>query len=146
MLQGDADSPDRQRVFGADVDIAFGGTHGVCGDGQAFDNGVGVCLQDRAVHEGAGISFVGVADDILLVARGVATELPLAAGRKAGATAPAEAGPLDLFNDLFGSHFQKSFLQGAVAVGGDVVVDLLGVNVSTVAQNDTLLLFVEIHL
>ncbi len=44
---------------------------------------VRVALQDRAVHEGARVAFVGVADHVLEVALGLTARLPLASRREA---------------------------------------------------------------
>ena len=60
---------DRQRVFGPDVDVCLAGPDGVSGDDHAFHQTVGIAFNDRAVHEGAGIPLVRVADQILLSSR-----------------------------------------------------------------------------
>ena len=84
------------RVLGADVDVALGGAHGVGGDAHAFQDGVGVALQDRAVHEGAGIALVAITDEVgswRAVFRLRAFdhlgpgELPFHAGQESGAAA-----------------------------------------------------------
>ena len=38
---------------------------GIPGDEHAFDHGEGVRFQHAAVHEGAGVAFVGVADQVV---------------------------------------------------------------------------------
>jgi hypothetical protein len=63
----------RQRILGADIDVALVGADGIGGDGHALEHPMGVGLQDGAVHEGAGVALVGVADDVLLVAGVFAT-------------------------------------------------------------------------
>ena len=60
---------DRQRIFGAAVDVALGRAHRVGGDGHALEHAVRIAFQHAAVHERAGIALVGVADDVLLPAR-----------------------------------------------------------------------------
>ena len=83
---------DGQRIFGAHVDVAFAGADGVGGDGHAFEHAVRVALEHAAVHEGAGIAFVGVADDVFrVVPVGLGDRAPLQAGGKAGAAASAQA-------------------------------------------------------
>ena len=57
---------DGQRILGPDVDEALAGADRVGGDGHALQDAVRVALQDAAVHEGAGVALVGVADDVLL--------------------------------------------------------------------------------
>ena len=63
------DPLDGQRILGADVEEALVGADGAGGDGHALDHAVGERFQQHAVHERAGIAFVAVADDVLLVAR-----------------------------------------------------------------------------
>ena len=60
---------DGQRVLGADVDVGLGGADGVGGDDHAFEQPVRVALEHRAVHERARVALVGVADQVLLLAR-----------------------------------------------------------------------------
>ena len=56
---------DGQRVLAADVDVALVGADRVGGDGHALEHAVRIALEDAAVHEGAGVALVGVADDEL---------------------------------------------------------------------------------
>ena len=60
------------RVFGADVDHSRGRADREAGDRHAFDQHVRVALHRHAVGEGAGVAFVGVADDVLLRGAGAA--------------------------------------------------------------------------
>ena len=66
---GDVEPLDRLGVLGADVDVAVVGADRVAGDDHALEHRVRVALQHRAVHERAGVALVGVADDVLLLAR-----------------------------------------------------------------------------
>ena len=59
---------DRVRIFGADIDVAFGRADGDAGDRHALDQHEGVAFHDHAVGEGAAVAFVGVADDVFLSA------------------------------------------------------------------------------
>jgi hypothetical protein len=81
---------DGQRILGPDVDVGLGRADGVGGDGHALEQPVRIALDDRPVHERAGIALVGVADQVLLVARCCQRELPLPAGGEAAAAAPAQ--------------------------------------------------------
>ena len=49
---------------------------------------MGIALEDAPVHEGPGVAFIGIADDVLDVTRGLPAKLPFEPGGKAGA-APA---------------------------------------------------------
>jgi len=61
-------------------------------------------LHQVLVDVGAGVALVAVSDDELLIARGALGELPLGAGREAGAAAAADLGRLDLFEELVGAE------------------------------------------
>ena len=60
-------------------------------DDHAFDHQVGDCFHDEAVLDGARFALVGIADDVLGVAWGVANDLPLDAGGKARTSHAAQA-------------------------------------------------------
>jgi hypothetical protein len=133
----------RQRVFRAAVDIALRCADGVGGDGHALDQAVGVALDDAAVHEGPRVALVGVADHVFGLALGEAGELPLQAGGEAGAAAAPQPGGLHLGQHAARGHLLQHPGQGGVAVAGDGLPDLLGVDQAAVAQRDALLLAVE---
>ena len=134
---------DRERVFGADVDEALGRADRVAGDDHGLEDAVGVALQRRAVHVGAGVALVRVADHVLLPLGLGLRELPLEARREAGAAAAAEAGLQHLLDDLLRRHLEEHLLDRLVAVARDVVLDLLRVDDAAVAQDDAVLLLVE---
>ena len=69
LLDGDLEALDGERILGADVDVALLGADRVAADRHRLEDGVGVALDRRAVHVGAGVALVGVADDVLHVAR-----------------------------------------------------------------------------
>ena len=50
-----------------------------------------IALDFVAVHVGAGVAFVRIADDVLLLGLGFAQELPLQAGEESGAAAARAA-------------------------------------------------------
>ena len=60
---------DRDGVLGPHVDDAVAGTGGVARDEHALEQRVGVGLDLVAVHVGAGVALVRVADEVLLGAR-----------------------------------------------------------------------------
>ena len=70
---------DGQRIFGAHVDEALLRADRVGGDRHAFEHAVRIALQHAAVHEGARVAFVGVADDVLLLLAGLGDRAPLQA-------------------------------------------------------------------
>ena len=53
FADGDFHRLDSMRIFGADIDVAIGGTDCDSGDGHAFDQNEGITFHDHAVGEGA---------------------------------------------------------------------------------------------
>ena len=47
--------------------IALGRTDGIGGNQHAFEHAVRIAFEHAAIHERAGIAFVGIADDIFLL-------------------------------------------------------------------------------
>ena len=95
----------RQRIFRADVKPAFGGADGVGSNHHAFNDVVRVGFQNTAVHIGAGVALVAVADDELVVNhRHFGRQLPFQSGGEAGAAAAAQAGFFDLGGDFGRGH------------------------------------------
>ena len=100
------------RIFGTNVDEAFGGADGNAGDRHAFDQDERIAFHDHPVGEGAAVAFVSVADDVFPVGFGVSDGLPLDAGREAGAAAPAQPRLRDLLDDSgrVGERFREPFV------------------------------------
>jgi hypothetical protein len=140
------DSPYRQRILGAYIDVALIGTYGISSNSQPFDHSVRICFQDRAVHESTRIPFIGVADYIFLLPWRIAAELPLAAGGKTGTAPPSQTGIRDLTDDLLRCHFKDGLPQRPITPAGSIVVDFFRVDLPTVAQDDALLFLVEVYL
>ena len=91
LRQGDLQPADGQGILGAAVDVAVLRADGIAGDDHALDDRVGIAFQGGAIHEGARVALVGVADDVLGPALRLAGQLPLGAGGEAAAAAPAQA-------------------------------------------------------
>ena len=139
-LDGVAEPGHGVGVLGADVDVAAVGRDGVGGQHHAFNEPEGVAFHDRAVHEGAGVALVAVADHIaggLLLAHDL---LPLAAGGISAAAAAAKARGVHLVGHGLRRHLKEGFLEGREAAGGDVLVQGLGVQLAAVFQGNTGLL------
>ena len=84
-----------------------------------------VLVNDIAVFEGARLRFIGVANQInrFLLIR--LDEAPFDPARKAGSTAPAQAGGLDLVYDLLARH-GDGLAQLFVTAVAQVTIDLSG--------------------
>ena len=136
LFDGHAQTLDRERVLRADVDVALVRADGVAAEHHALDDGVGVALEDGAVHERAGIALVRVADHVLLVGDGLHTGLPLEARREARAAASAQTGLFHLADDLLPGHGRDCLADGGVAVAGDVGLERGVFHAPAVAQHD----------
>ena len=133
------DALDGQRVFGPDVEEAGLGADGVAADQHPLQDGVRVALQDAAVHVGARVALVAVADDEVLVGLRLAGQLPLQPDREACAAPAAQAGRLQLVDHLLGRHAGQDAGQALVAAAVQVLVDFLGVDHAAVAHDDAVL-------
>jgi len=129
-----------QRIFLPTIDETLARAHGETGNGHALNHRVRIAFQNGPVHERAGVTFVGVADDILHVAGGFAAQLPLEAGGKAAAAAAAQPGFLDFADDFLRRPGAENAGQGAVAVAGDVFLDFFRIDPPAIAQGDAHLL------
>jgi len=89
-----------------------------------------------AVHVGAGVAFIGVADQEFLRARRLAQVFQLGAGRKPGAAAAAQPGSLELLVRQFRRAVDQYLVQGLVATNRDVFFDVVRVDQTAVAQNN----------
>ena len=87
-----------------------------------------VSLKNRAVHERARITLVGIAENIFLVALGLACKRPLHACGETAAAAAAQSRCGHFGNDLLGRHSQQGFCRTHIAVAGYVFIDLFSVN------------------
>ena len=139
LVDGDVQAVDGQRILGPAVDVTLVGADGLGGDDHPFQNGMGVRLQDAAVHEGAGIAFVGVAQDVFDVARRGGGELPFHARRESGAAAAAQTRIEDLLDDLLRRHFGQGLGHAGIAVPGDVLLDLLRIDEAPVSEHPQIL-------
>jgi hypothetical protein len=96
-----------------------------------------VAFQDAAVHERAWVALVCIADHVLWAALHPAGERPFASRRKARAAPSAQPGVGHLFDNLLRRHFSQDFTQRLITVNGKVILDVIGVNLSTVTKDDS---------
>ena len=130
---------DGQRVLGPDVDVGLGGADGEAAGDHALQQAMRIGFADGAVHEGAGIALVGIADHVLLITGRVEGHLPLLArGEAAAAPAPQAAGDHVLHHLLAGLAMQE-LVEGRVATPGDVFVDGVEVHEARIGQHPALL-------
>src|SRR3954471_24342241 len=112
-------------ILAADVDVSLLRADGESGDDHAFDNRVGVLLEDQAVFAGARLGFVAIHQNVFRFGGFFRNEAPLHSGREAGAAASAKVGSLHLVDDRVGRHLQ-GFLHGLIAIELEVSLDVSG--------------------
>ncbi len=81
----------RQGIFFTDIYVTVLGANGISANSHSLQHGVRVRLNNAAVHERAGVSFVSVAYDVLTVARCLSRQFPLASRTKAGPAATTKS-------------------------------------------------------
>ena len=122
-----------QVIFTPAIDVADAGAHGVAGDGHAFQHPVGIAFHDVAVLDGAGLAFIGVADDVLGGDGAGPGEGPLEPGGEAGAAPAPEAGVLHRVHHLFRGQGQGLF-QAVVAAPFQIGVQAQRIDLIHVGQ------------
>ena len=130
----------------AGVDKSLLRTDGVAADDQAFEDPVRVAGEHGPVHEGRGLAFVAVDNDVLGFLGRVARRLPFQAGGKAAAAAAAQIGFLHLVQHLHWGHLRQRLGERFVAAHCDVVLDLRRIDPGYVAGEYAHLVLVERHL
>ena len=128
-----------QRILGAHIDDALGRAHHVRADDHAFQQRMRIALNLVAVHISAGVSLIGVTDNVLGVGLGLGHKIPLVACEKAGAAASAEPGGLDLFDNAVGAAVDQHLVKSLIAAHSDVFLNVRRIDETAVAQNNLLL-------
>ncbi len=104
-----------------------------------------VRFHDAAIHEGTGVTLIAITDDIFGIVLVPGCFFPLEARGKSGATATANAGGFDLFDNSFRSHCGQCRMESAVALVSDIFLDTLRIDMSPVSQDNKVLLSEEIN-
>ena len=123
----------------ADVDVGDLRADRVAGNRAPFDQQMRVALHQHVILERAGLALVGVAADVFRLRRVLEHELPLHAGREAGAAAAAEAGGLHLLDDVIRLHRQRLAQPFVAALVLGVEVERVRVRLVDVRGQDGLI-------
>ena len=107
--------------------------------------GVRIAFQHGAVHVGAGLAFVGVADDVFHVGGGLPGEPPFLAGGKGRAAAAAQPRLDHRVDHRLGRHLRQRPEGPAIGAAGDRFVQRHRIDRAAVPQDDLLLAAVEIQ-
>src|SRR5690242_6078024 len=97
------------------IDEAGMRTDRAAGDQNTFDDRVRIVLELVAIGERAGFALVGVAADVDRFFGILGDEAPFDAGGKSRAAASAQAGVLDLVDDLLRGHLEQRLTQRPVS-------------------------------
>ena len=134
-----------ERVLRAHIGVTLADVaYGKSPDEHTFNKGVRIAFQDGAVHERAGVSFVSVADDELLVSLSAAHHAPLASGGEACAASSSQSGLENFLYYIFRFHRGQRFDEGPVAVESYVLLDAPRVDQSVEEKDDPSLALVEL--
>ncbi len=142
--QGATQTLDRELVFVPHVDVALARADGEGGDDHALDDRVRVSLEHRAIHERAGVAFVGVADRRTCIVPDAARVsrhfLPV---EKPAPPRPRRPDSSMISTTPSGSSSSEHLGQRTVAASGQVVVDRAGVDLAVERQHPAPLPAVE---
>ena len=144
LVDGHLQTLHRQRILGADVDVALRGPGGCAGDHHALQHGMGIALHDGAVHESARVTLVAVADNVLHRFLYVpAHTLPLVSGGEPAAAPAPQAGVGDLPADRRAIHVEQRLFKGDVPALGNVFLQIFRVTGAAAGQHHPVLLLVK---
>jgi len=143
IVYGLAQALDGERVFGSYVYVAFIGLNGPRGYDHALDDAVGIAFHDAHVHEGARVSLVTIADDVLLCVCLAPGDIPLPSRGEAAASPSAQTRGEDELADVLGAHFEIGANGLPVSAGRDVFLYALGVDGAAVGKREAVLFPVE---
>ena len=144
ILNRALETADRDRVFGADIEVTFSGSERIACDHHALDDFEGVAFEDRTVHECAGVALVAVADDVFLVGLDVGRELPFAGGRESSAATAADTRGQDFVDDLLRGHRGEDFLEAFEGVVAEGFLKKVRIDERAAVEGDADLLLVEV--
>ena len=87
-----------------------------------------IAFEHRAIHERAGITFVGITNNILRIVRHLGHDFPLHAGGESCAAAATDAAGFDFRDYIYRLHLTQHLRQRPVTIPTDVFLDILRVN------------------
>ncbi len=110
------------------------GVRGVTADGHSFQDRMGIGLQNGAIHEGARVALIPVADDIFRK-RGIAPSfLPFLAGREPRASTAPQAGEFYFFNHLPGFHGGEDFRECGISVSCNIFINIFRIDQASISK------------
>ena len=136
LLDGNIERLHCDRIFCAAVNVTIAGTDCITTNDHAFDHRMRIALQHPAVHERTRVALIRITDHILGAVLDVAGDLPLLGCRETRAAAPAQSGCKYFLDDTFRRHLEQDFAKRLVAIGRQIVFDVVGVDLTAVTQDN----------
>jgi len=122
-------------IFTANVNISHGGAHRIAGQSHAFDDRMGIALENQTIFKSAGFTLIGVADDVFYIRFFFGGKAPFNAGGEKSAAAALKAAGLDLFHDLGWFHRCNRPSQGLITVLRNVFLNRFRIDGTGVFQH-----------
>ena len=107
----------------------------VGGDEHSFQDEMGISFENAPIHEGAGVPFVRVTDEILHSAGRATGETPFPPCRKPGSSPAPQSRFLNLIDHLLRGHGGECLAQGRIASAADVIPDLRRIDPAVIAKD-----------
>src|ERR1017187_1786468 len=130
-------------VLGSYINDSFTRAHNVTADDHALQQRVWIALDLVPIHVGAGIAFIGIANDVFVVGFRLGHELPLITREISGSAASPQLRSLDLFDYDLGAAVDEHTIERLVSANRDVFLDVVGINEPAIPQNNLLLALEE---
>ncbi len=132
------------RILRADINITLMRADCVARDCHCLENRVRVAFENGPVHKRAGVALVCIAAYIFCVIILIFSKLPFYARREARAASAAKPRSLDNIDDLLRIELGQTFDKSLISVASDILVYLLGIDNTAVAQSYAGLLLIEV--
>ena len=116
-----------KRIFRPDINNGRIRSNSISTECQSFQQLVRVTLKNGAIHVGAGIPFVCVADDDFFIRATTSCQSPLATGGKTGTASTPQSRGFNFTDHFFGIRTQ-SLHQPSIPSLGNVLIDIIGID------------------
>ncbi len=108
-------------IFAADEDVGDVAAGGDAGDGDAFEQRVGIVIHQVTIFKSSRLRFVGIDRQVMVPLLFLRDERPFLPRAESRPAAPAQAGVSDGLDDLIRLHLQR-LAQRRISAGADVLV------------------------
>ena len=134
---------DSNGIFLSHIDVPVLCSNSVGTDKHSLEDSVGITFQNSTVHKGTGVPLVCIADNILGPSLCLPSESPFHSCGKTGTTPASQLGPCCLIDHLLWCHPGEGLDNGLISTGGDIMLNLCGIDSSTVGQHPSHLFLIK---